>query len=125
VDSPTQTLDATTESRPDGLVLAFRGELDISSVQRAEVGLQRAEVELQRAEEETGGGVPLVLDLRELKFMDSTGLRFILGAQTRSSRAGRRFMVVRGPEPVERVFRVTRVDSILEMVDDPALALAS
>jgi anti-anti-sigma factor len=118
VDSPAQTLDATIERRPDGVVLGFRGELDIASV-------QQAEVELQRAEGEIGGGLPLVVDLRELTFMDSTGLRFILGAQTRASKAGRRFMVVRGPEPVERVFRVTRVDSLIEMVDDPARALAA
>ena len=99
-------------------MLAFRGELDISNA-------HWAEAELKRAEQALSDGSRLVLDLRALEFIDSTGLRFILSARARALEAGRRLLVVRGPEPVERVFRVTRADSMLEMFDDPAPALAS
>jgi anti-sigma B factor antagonist len=118
VDSLAQTLDAIAEETPNGVILALRGELDIPNV-------HWAEAELQRAEHTLDGASPLVLDLRALDFMDSTGLRFILSAHARALEAGRRFLVVRGPEAVQRVFRATRVDAILEIVDDAAPAPSS
>jgi anti-anti-sigma factor len=62
----------------------------------------------------------LVLDLRELTFLDSTGLRLITSAAGRASLGGWRLVLVRGPEPVQRVFRITRLDGELEFVHDPA-----
>jgi anti-sigma B factor antagonist len=56
--------------------------------------------------------------------MDSTGLRLIVSADARAREQGRRLAVVRGPEAVQRIFRVTRLEDRLDMVDDPA-ALAS
>ena len=117
MDQATQTFEASIERESGGMVLAFQGELDISSVQRAEAELQRAEGEMDK-------GAPIVLDLRALEFMDSTGLRFILGAHQRAKEAGRRFAVVQGPDAVDRVFRVTRVDSLVDIVASPAEALA-
>jgi anti-anti-sigma factor len=102
------------ERRSNGVVVALRGELDIASVQRAEGELQRAVADIRE------GDQFLALDLRELDFMDSTGLRFILEAQSRAEAAACRFVVVQGPDAVGRVLRVTRVDSLLDIVDDPA-----
>ena len=119
MDRGSEAFDASMERRADGVVVAFRGELDIASVPRAEAELQRAEAQLE------GDSPLLVLDLRALEFMDSTGLRFILGARTRAKEAGRNLVVVQGPEHVDRVFRVTRVDSLLTIVRDPAEVLAA
>ena len=66
----------------------------------------------------------MVLDLRGLAFIDSTGLRLIVSADARAREQGRRLAVVRGPEAVQRIFRVTRLDERLDMVDDPAAATA-
>jgi anti-anti-sigma factor len=49
--------------------------------------------------------------------MDSTGLRIVVSADARARENGRRLVVVRGPEAVQRIFRMTRLDERLEMVD--------
>jgi anti-sigma B factor antagonist len=59
-----------------------------------------------------------VLDLRALSFMDSSGLRALLAADARAKEAGRRLVLVRGDERVQRVLRITRLDERLEIVDD-------
>jgi len=103
-------LEVITERRNDQTRLALVGELDIASTPRFEEGL--AEVE---------GDTPgtLVVDLRRVEFIDSTGLRAVIAADERARSAGRRFIVVRGPAAVERVFSVTQLDQRLDLVDDP------
>ena len=61
----------------------------------------------------------LLLDLRDLSFLDSSGLRLVLEADLRARRQGRRLVVVRGPDPVHRVFTVATLDKRLEFVDHP------
>lgn len=96
----------------DGLVrLALRGELDLSTVSQVEEELRRAEA----AEPEL-----VVLDLGELSFLDSTGLRLIVTADQRARENGRRLAIVKGPESVQRVFAITRLDERLEMLEPGA-----
>ena len=64
----------------------------------------------------------VVFDLRGLDFLDSTGLRLILGADSRARREGRRVVIVPGPEKVHRVFRITLLDRRLEFADSPEAA---
>jgi anti-anti-sigma regulatory factor len=61
-----------------------------------------------------------VLDLRELQFMDSTGPadRACSGPRALVSVAPK-LVVVRAPDEVDRVFRLTRMDHHLELVDEP------
>jgi anti-sigma B factor antagonist len=103
--------DLTIQERGDAIHVALRGELDISTAPRLEDELRRIEA---------GGPATLVLDLSKLDFMDSTGLRLVLNADARARAAGRRFVLVRGNEMVQRVMRVTRLDERLEIVEDPA-----
>ncbi len=88
-------------------VIALRGELDLAGVAALEQELAAVE----------GDGV--VLDLRALEFMDSTGLRAIVVAALRAERDGGRFALVPGSEPVMRVFDMTRMRERLPFVDDP------
>jgi anti-sigma B factor antagonist len=90
--------------------VALQGELDISSTGR---------VEKQLREIERGGPPLLVLDLRPLRFIDSTGLRLVLAADLRARRDGRRLVIVRGPDTVHRVFRIALLDRRLHFVEDP------
>lgn len=99
--------DGTGEHRT--VVVALEGELDLASAADAEGRIQRAEVE--------GSPSTLVLDLRAVRFMDSTGLRIILAADSRARRDGRRLQLIRGPEAVHRVFRIALLDQRLEFVD--------
>ena len=59
-----------------------------------------------------------MLDLSKLTFLDSTGLRCLVTADERAREAGRRVVIVRGPDAVQRVFTITRLEERLEMVDD-------
>ena len=99
----------------DGFVtLVLGGELDISSAPQVEDAL---------SELEAGRPPVLVIDLRSLDFMDSTGLRTVVGADARAREQGRRVAIVRGPEPVDRIFSVTRLNERLQMIDEPQAVL--
>jgi anti-anti-sigma factor len=104
-----KTFDVTTEQRGDTVHLRLSGELDISSA-------AKVEDELARVEPDRPGVI--VLDLRNLAFMDSTGLRLLIAADTRAREQDRRLKIIKGPEPVQRVFRITRLEERLEIVDD-------
>jgi anti-anti-sigma factor len=90
-------------------VIVATGELDLSGATVLE-----AELERLSADPEVG---TIVLDLRQLEFMDSSGLRLVVLADMRARDAGRRFALVRGPETVHRVFEITRMSDRLDFVD--------
>ena len=77
-------------------VVELAGELDLASV-------ALAEAELTRAEREAAG---VVLDLRALEFIDSTGLRLVVRAAGRLHERGGRLVVARAPRAVHRVFEL-------------------
>jgi anti-sigma B factor antagonist len=104
-------LDLTTATEGATVRLALTGELDIA-------GAARVEQELERIEREPPATI--VLDLRELAFMDSTGLRVIVAADARAREQSRRLVIVRGSATVQRIIEMTRLDERLEIVDDPA-----
>ena len=106
-----EILDVRTEDR-NGLVhLALVGELDLSTVAKVQEALRRIEA---------SSPATVVVDLSKLTFLDSTGLRCIVTADERAREEGRRMVVVRGPDAVQRVFAITRLEERLEMVDDAA-----
>ena len=89
--------------------VALRGELDV-------LATAALEPELTRLAEEPGL-VEVALDLRELDFMDSSGLRAVLQGAQRLGESERRLILVRGPSPVQRVFELTRTTERLEFID--------
>jgi anti-anti-sigma factor len=94
----------------DGVAhVVLAGELDLSTIDQVEQELSRVEGE---------GPGTVALDLSRLTFLDSSGLRVIVSADQRARREKRRFVVVRGPDTVQRVFSITRLDEQLELVDD-------
>jgi anti-anti-sigma factor len=102
--------EITTEEAEGQTRVTLVGELDIASAPQFEEGLQQAE---------SNSPDVLVLDLRKVEFIDSTGLRAVIAADERARTAGRRFVIIRGTQAVERVFSVTQLDQRLEIVDDP------
>src|SRR5262245_34937008 len=66
-------------------VVAITGELDLATSPDLE------EVVLGRLDE----GKSVVLDLRELQFMDSSGLRVVITAHTRAGEGAGEFAIVR------------------------------
>jgi anti-sigma B factor antagonist len=101
--------EVTVEERGGAVHAVVAGELDISTAPLLEEALGRAEAE---------GPPLLVIDLSGLSFMDSTGLRLLIGADARAREGGRRLVLVQGNEMIQRVLRLTRLDERLEIVDD-------
>jgi anti-anti-sigma factor len=91
-------------------VIALSGELDLA-------GAAALEDELGRLE--AGPLDAIVLDLRDVTFMDSSGLRVIAVANQRAQERGRRLALVPGGDQVMRVFEITRMRERLDFVDDP------
>jgi anti-sigma B factor antagonist len=109
--APMPTLAFQTTRNGTVAVVAPSGELDLSGAAVLEDELDRlaAEPELST----------VVLDLRQLEFMDSSGLRLVVLADMRARETGRRFVLVRGSETVHRVFEITRMSDRLEFVAGP------
>lgn len=81
--------------------LALAGELDLSTVEELSAALNELVPE----------GGRIVLDVSELSFMDSTGLRVLLDVATRLREGGT--VVLRGPQDqVRRVIEISGVESV-------------
>lgn len=92
------------------VVIGVIGELDLAS----SPGLE------QELDQRMGSGAGLVIvDLRQLEFMDSTGLSVLVRAHQRAAEGGQRFAVVRGPQQVQRLLTLTGVADRLTLVDSP------
>ncbi len=92
-------------------VVTLRGELDL-------LATASLEPELDRLADEPGLDA-IALDLRALDFLDSSGLRTIVIAGRALAECDCRLVLVRGPQPVQRVFEITRMIERLEFVDAP------
>lgn len=100
-----------------GLTLvSLRGELDAHDAPRLRETFADA---LRRAPE----GRPVVLDLAEVSFLDSTALGSIVGLLRRTREAGRDLRVVLPSGPALRIFELTGLDSLLTTFPTRAAAL--
>jgi anti-sigma B factor antagonist len=98
-------------SREEGrVVVRLNGELDLGSAP-----LLESEVEYALRDDP----MAIVLDLRGLEFIDSTGLRAILTLDERCAECGQTFALVRGSEQVQRLMSMTRVAEHLKIVSSP------
>jgi anti-sigma B factor antagonist len=104
--------DTTLTSAGDALI-ALSGELDLSGAPALyeEIEQLATRPEVRR----------VILDLRKLAFLDSSGLRVVALAERHLAAGGRSLVLVRGPESVQRVFEITRMVDRLEFVDDHEL----
>lgn len=99
--------------RGDIVWLAMGGELDVFTAPQ----LRSALADAAPRRNET-----LVLDLRGLSFIDSSGLAVVLGAHERALRDERPpvRIVIQGSVPVEALFHTIGAEDYLELVDDPS-----
>jgi anti-sigma B factor antagonist len=99
---------SVTRSRVgDAMVVVPVGEIDLATVERLNDEVDRARAECEG---------PIVLDLRKISFLDSTGIRLIVAL---ARDLDGRFSVVRGRGEVARVFDLVGLESRVRMLDTP------
>ena len=99
-----------THTTGRAVTLTPSGDLDLLS----SPALQRALERLADTDAEL-----IVVDLRGLSFMDSTGLHVLVQAQQHAHDAGRRLVLIQGRDQVRRLFDLTGVADGLTIVDSP------
>jgi len=98
-----QPFHAELEQRGETTVVVASGEIDLASADRLEACLRGAHARSGR----------VVLDLRQVVFIDCAGLRRIL----RFNDASRDFALIPGPSQVQRLFRLTGTFGELRFID--------
>jgi anti-sigma B factor antagonist len=91
--------------RRDSVHVVAAGELDVGNV---------AALHAQLSELRGAGVQHVVLDLRELTFMDSAGVRLILDEDRLARSSGRRFSLIKGVAAVQRVLNLCGVSGHLD-----------
>ena len=101
-------LEIEERPQPEGAVhVVLRGELDVSSADRLQERL------LQLA----GASRLVVLDLRGLTFMDSTGVRIVWEMSSLAAQDGFDFGLIQGPTAIRSVFEMSGLITRLPFVD--------
>src|SRR3954451_1822572 len=88
--------------------ITLAGELDLATATEVEPALRPNGAK---------GARRRLLDLTELTFMDSSGLRLILKAHSAARREGWSLEIVPGPPTVQRVFQICGVEDELRFVE--------
>ena len=104
-----------TNGTVDSAGIHIIGELDIATTPQLRRTLREPQLQAQL----------VVLDLRELAFIDASGVHAIVNASLRAREIGHRLVLLRGGLDVDRVFTLTGSSDDVEIVDlDPRLKLA-
>ena len=93
-----------------GVVISVSGELDLATSPVLEAALTRA------------GAAPgdrVILDLRKVSFMDSTGLCVLVKAQLQATESSQDLVVIPGGDQVRRLLNLTGVAKRLTLIDAP------
>jgi len=104
-----EPLDVRLEQRGETAVIVITGACDGTCHERLRARLLEAE---------TGGARRIVVDMTALQFIDSIGLRVVLGAWNRARCAGHAISVaLAATGQVRRVFELTGVNQIVPMAE--------
>ncbi len=94
----------------DRVVVGLQGELDLLTAPVLQAAVENAEID---------GSEMLVLDLQDIRFIDSAGLRVILVAHERSQQRGQAFALSRGSAQVDRLLSIAGLDEHLRIIESP------
>ena len=86
-----------TDAGLNAACVHLAGELDIDTTPQLEQTLRERDARARL----------VVLDMRDLAFMDGCGVHAIVDASARARKRGRRLAILRGPPEVDRVFALT------------------
>lgn len=88
--------------------ISLTGEMDVANA---------GDVERELIRVETTGAATIVVDLSDLTFLASTGIRVLIVADARSRNNGHRLSLRRPPEHVQRVLRICGIADRLPFDD--------
>lgn len=88
--------------------IVVEGEVDLATVEELETAIDRIFSDNSR---------PLVVDLRESTFMDSTGLKALVMANRKFDESDRSFAVAVSRGPVARLIDLSGVQSSVKIVE--------
>ena len=108
MSSPHPWLRIHAEHQRDAYIVQMVGELDLS-------GCPDLEGALDAAEQAHAGRI--IIDLEQLTFIDSIGLRTLLQVSRRSATNGNRLQITRGNGHPAKMFRLTGLDELLPLTD--------
>jgi anti-sigma B factor antagonist len=106
VPPPTFVCSHTNPGR-DAAWVHVAGELDIATTPHLEQTLRNAETQARL----------IALDLRDVTFMDCSGVHVIVDASRRARDVDRRLILLRGPPNVDRMFALTGHTREVEIAD--------
>ena len=102
---------------PGALVVRVWGAVDVTSARRMREGIAAA-----RDAGETAAG-RVVIDLREVSFLDSAGLAVLVETASQCDQAGQTFVLVVQGNAVLRPLQLTGLDKILTVTTSVVAAL--
>ena len=106
-DASTQSagpFSIAVESRPDAVQIAPKGEVDLATVEQVQRQIGQA----------IAAGTPrIVIDLRGVEFLDSTGLHMLMAANAQAQDEQRELSIIPGTRTVQRIFEITGLIDLL------------
>jgi anti-sigma B factor antagonist len=104
-----RNIQVQSEQADGRATVRVSGDLDLATADEVEGVMRRVE-----------GADPseLILDLRGLGFIDSTGLRLIISAHARAREGGWGFAIIPGSRRVHRVFQVAGLEDRLPFTEE-------
>jgi anti-sigma B factor antagonist len=103
--SSTAFLDVTAIPDRATVRVRARGEIDLAS---------RDVLDAQIGELWDSGWEQVVVDLREVTFMDSSGVHLLIAHHRHALEHGHAFSIIDGPGAVRRLLQLTAVDQLLD-----------
>lgn len=107
-----QALVIETSRDAENTVIAVSGEIDLATAPQLEAAIAAVDDET------------VIADLTGVTFIDSTGLRVLIGAHEAANNAGGRFSIVVADGPVTKLFSITGVGEWLDVHESLAAATA-
>ena len=102
------TLVVRSQENDGGRVVAFAGELDLANASTAESAIEGSLAD---------SGTPVVIDMRELEFIDSTGIALLVSTLSRNENGARVSFIPSDFPAVTRVLELTGLAERLPLAE--------
>ena len=113
---PTRQLEATVRTQPGAALIDLKGEINSLGEPAMDAAFNQA---LQQ-------NPPLiVLNFREVDYINSTGIALIVSLMARARKDGRRLAATNLSEHYVEIFKITRLSDFMPIFPDETTALAA